>query len=141
MVNLFRVNPNIVVVCDGDRTAKGARVKDRVRRIRAEVMRIPGAHIWVTDAREIENYVPGAVLAKAIGVAALPDPNQYDMFFPRKGSPGTSYVEARMNRKGIDKMDLAVLSASQMEKSVMRDRFEWESQMKQIVERIDSWNQ
>jgi hypothetical protein len=103
-------------------------------------MKIPGAHIWVTDAREIENYVPGAVLAKVIGVAALPDPTQHDMFFPRKGSPGTSYVEARMNRKGIDKMDLAVLSVSQMDKSMMSARFEWEAQMKQIVERIDSWN-
>lgn len=140
LVNLFRVNPNIVVVCDGDRTAKGSRVKDRVRRIRAEVKRIPGAHIWVTNAREIENYVPGAVLAKAIGVAGLPDPTQYDTFFPRKGSPGISYVEAKMNRKGIDKMDLAVLSVSQMDKAMMSARFEWEAQMKLIVERIDSWN-
>ena len=140
LVNLFRVNPNIVVVCDGDRTAKGSRVKDRVRRIRAEVLEIPGAHIWITGAREIENYVPGAVLAKAIDVAVLPDPTQYEMFFPRKGSPGTSYVEARMNRKGIDKMDLAVLSVSQMDKPMMSARFEWEAQMKQIVERIDSWN-
>ena len=45
-----------------------------------------------------------------------------------------------MNRKGIDKMDLAVLSVSQMDKPMMSARFEWEMQMKQIVERIDSWN-
>jgi hypothetical protein len=140
LVNLFRVNPNIAVVCDGDRSAKGARVKDRVRRIRAEVRKIPGAHVWVTSAREIENYVPGEVLAKAIGVASLPDPNQYEMFFPRRGSPGGSYVESRMKRKGIDKMDLAVLSISNMERPLMSVRFDWETQMKQIVERIDSWN-
>lgn len=140
LVNLFRVNPNIVVVCDGDRTAKGSRVKDRVRRIRAEVLKIPGAHIWVTDAREIENYIPGSVLAKAVGLATLPDPTQYEMFFPRKGAPGSSYVEARMNRKGIDKMDLAILSVSQLDKLMMSARFEWEAQMKLIVERIDSWN-
>src|SRR5207248_5587868 len=59
LVNLFRVNPNIVVICDSDRTRLGSRVKDRVRRIRAEVLNIPGAHIWVTEAREIENYLPG----------------------------------------------------------------------------------
>ena len=140
LVNLFRVNPNIVVVCDGDRTAQGSRVKDRVRRIRAEVLKIPGARIWVTGAKEIENYVPGAVLARAVGLATLPDPTQYEMFFPRKGSPGSSYVESKMNRKGIDKMDLAVLSAPQMDKIRMSARFEWETQMKQIVERIDSWN-
>lgn len=140
LVNLFRVNPNIVVVCDGDRTAKGSRVKDRVRRIIAEVREIPKAHIWVTGAREIENYVPGVVLAKAVGLVALPDPTQYEMFFPRKGASGSSYVESRMNRKGIDKMDLAVLSAPLMDKPLMSSRFEWEAQMKQIVERVDSWN-
>ncbi len=140
LVNLFRVNPNIIVLCDGDRTAMGARVKDRVRRINSEVRKIPGAHIWVTAAREIENYVPGSVLAKAVGLAALPDPSQYEMFFPRKGSPGTSYVEARMKRKGIDKMDLAVLSVPLMENPMMEARFDWEAQMKLIVGRIESWN-
>src|SRR5207253_9462944 len=85
LVNLFRVNPNIVVVCDGDRVGPGARVKDRVRRIRAEVRRIPGAHIWVTSAREIENYLPGAAISTALGPTRLPDPTQYEAFFPRKG--------------------------------------------------------
>ena len=37
LANLLRVNPNIVVVCDSDRRAKGAHVKDRVKRIRKEV--------------------------------------------------------------------------------------------------------
>ncbi len=140
LVNLFRVNPNIVVICDGDRTAVGARVKDRVRRIRAEVKAIPGAHIWVTTAREIENYIPGSVLSKAVDLTALPDPDQYQMFFPRKGSPGSSYIETKMNRKGIDKMDLAVLGVKHMDRAMMESRFEWATQMKAIVERIDSWN-
>ncbi|MCC5840001.1 MAG: AAA family ATPase [Opitutales bacterium] len=140
VVNLFRVNPNIVVVCDGDRTAKGKRVKDRVRRIRAQVNQIPGAHIWVTEAREIENYIPGEVLTKAVGTASLPDPMQYEAFFPRKGSPGSSYIESRIGRKGFDKMDLAILCVPSMETPMMSRRFEWEAQMKKIVERINAWN-
>lgn len=140
LVNLFRVNPNVIVMCDGDRNAKGSRVKERVRRIRAEVLKIPGAHIWVTDAREIENYIPGDVLAKAMSAASLPDPSQYEIFFPRKGSPGASYVESRMNRKSIDKMELAVLSAPNLNKQIMCTRFEWENQMREIVRRIDAWN-
>ncbi len=140
LVNLFRVNPNIVVVCDGDRARKGSRVKDRVRRIRAEVRRIPGAHIWVTDARESENYVPGEVLSKAVDLADLPDPTQYEAFFPRKGWPGASYVESKMKRKGIDKMDLAVLSVPHMTKDMMAARFDWLRQIEQIAQRIISWN-
>lgn len=140
LVNLFRVNPNVIVVCDGDRTRKGARVKDRVGRIRSEVLKIPNAHIWVTNAREIENYIPGEVLAKALVHNALPDPGQYEMFFPRKGNPGASYIEKRLKRKTLDKMDLAVLCAPKMDKAIMVGRFEWEQQIANVVERIRSWN-
>lgn len=140
LVNLFRVNPNIIVVCDGDRAVAGARVKDRVRRIRSEVGRIPGSHIWVTDAREIENYLPAQVLAKALDLGSLADPTQYEMFFPRKGVPGSSYVERMLKRKGLDKMELAVLSVPHMDEPLMASRFEWTREMKQIAERISAWN-
>lgn len=141
LVNLFRVNPNIVVVCDGDRTSKGKRVKNRVRRIRAEVKKIPGSHIWVTDGREIENYLPGTIIEKVTNLTGLPNPTQFQPFFPRKGSPGTSYLESRMKRKTFDKMDLAVQAAPHMNLTLMSNRFEWEKQMKEIVGRIDAWNQ
>ena len=137
---MFRINPNIVVICDGDRSGHGKHVKDRVRRIRSEVQKIPGAHIWVTSAREIENYLPGEVLSKAIGVNSLPDPEQYLPFFPRKSSPSSSYVEKRMKRKGIDKVELAILSGPHFKKAKMEARFDWKTQMDQIVERIESWN-
>lgn len=140
LANLFRVNPNIVVVCDGDRETKKSRIKDRVRRIRKEVQEIPNAHIWITEAREIENYLPGSVLEKASGSRSLPDPGQYESFFPRKGTSNKSYVEARMKRKNVDKMELALSSAQRLTKDVMTGRFDWKDQIGEIVERIKSWN-
>jgi proteasome lid subunit RPN8/RPN11 len=47
LVNLFRINPNIVVVCDGDQSNSNAPIKERVMRIQSEVGKIPNAHIWV----------------------------------------------------------------------------------------------
>jgi AAA domain, putative AbiEii toxin, Type IV TA system len=140
LVNLFRVNQNIVVVCDGDRTRLGVGVKDRVQRIVDEVGKIPGAHIWVTSAREVENYLPGEVLSKAVGVAGLPDPGQYENFFPKRDSKTGSYVETKMNRKGIDKMDLAILCTPHFSKENMSTRFDWDEQIKQILERVSFWN-
>jgi len=140
LVNLFRVNPNIVVICDGDRDSEDAHLKGRVLRIRMEVENIPGAHIWITEAREIENYLPGSVLAKALESPPLSDPKQYDSFFPRTEAPGKSYLEAHMNRKHYDKMRLATQSAPHMTKDIMAGRFDWEDQMREIVDRITSWN-
>lgn len=140
LVNLFRVNPNIVVVCDGDRTRPHARVKDRVRRIRAEVLKIPKAYIWVTAAREIENYIPGTILEKALDRVSLPDPDQYELFFPKKGSPGSSYLENHLKIKNIDKMDLAILCAAKMDKNLMSTRFDLLQKVAEIIEKIRSWN-
>ena len=84
LVNLIQVNPNIIVVCDEDRVSKDSEIKGRVKRIEMEVQKIPDAHIWITDAKEIENYIPGSVLEKALGFSTLPDPEQYENFFPAK---------------------------------------------------------
>ena len=75
LVNLFRVNPNVIVVCDGDRTSasgEGSRIKGRVQRINTEVKLIPGAHIWITEAKEIENYLAGVVLKMYLRLIVFP---------------------------------------------------------------------
>ncbi len=140
LANLFRVNPNIVVVCDGDRTSQDSPLKDRGERVCTEVGNIPGAHIWITAAREIENYLPGSILEKALDLSALPNPEQYENFFPRIEASDKSYLEANMGRKHCDKMRLAIRSAPHMTKDIMVGRFDWEDQMKAIVDRIKSWN-
>ena len=140
LVNLLSVNPNIIVVCDGDRTDKDSDIKGRVKRIHTEVQKIPDAHIWITDAKEIENYIPGSVLEEALGYSSLSDPEQYENFFPRKKACSKSYIEANLNRRNIDKVDLARSSVPHMTNDIMADRFDWKEQMKEIVARIESWN-
>ena len=112
LANLFQINHNLIVVCDGDRTTKGSRLKVRVKRIREEVEKIDGAHIWITDAKEIENYLPGSVLEKvpdavfkkATALSSLPDPGQYESW--------SSYIKKEnMEGTSIDKVALVISSA------------------------------
>ena len=138
LTNLFHINPNIVVICDGDREASDTPLKSRVERIRKEVQAIPCAHIWITKAREIENYLPASVLETALDLQSIPDPGQYESFFPR--SESSSYLKNRLNKKHIDKMNLAVVSTPHMTKENMADRFEWEDQIRTITGTISSWN-
>lgn len=140
LANLFQANPNIVVICDGDRSSKGSHIKARVRRIRDEVRRIPGAHIWITDAREIENYLPSSVLGKVFGRRCASSPERYEKFFPRKGSRGISFIQTKLGGVTIDKMDLAISAVEYMEKDEMETRFEWKRQMTTIVNRVNAWN-
>jgi hypothetical protein len=139
-VNLLRVNPNVVVVCDGDRTAPQARIKERVRRIKAEVDKIPDAYLWITQGKEIENYVPGAVIASAQGLATIPNPGQWDNFFPKKRISAQSFIEQHLSVKSLDKTQFAIDCVEHMNKGNMKDRFDWLSSMTTIVERIRVWN-
>ena len=140
LANLFQINHNLIVVCDGDREAEESDLKPRVKRIREEVEKIDGAHIWITDAKEIENYlpssvlekVPDAVFKKASALSSLPDPGQYESW--------SSYMEKNMEGTSIDKVALAISSAPHKKKEVMERRFDWKAQMEQIVKRIKSWN-
>lgn len=140
LVNLFRINPNIVVICDGDRSGQNAPMKNRVKRINREVRAIPGAHIWITKAREIENYIPGVVLGKVFKRTELKDPDKFEAFFPRQGKvKNVSYIEKVLNRKGIDKMELAVQAVPHMSLDMLRNRFELDDQIQMIVAKIKSW--
>ena len=132
LANLFQINHNLIVVCDGDRKAEGSDLKKRVERIREEVKKIDGAHIWITDAKEIENYLPGSVLSEVTRLPSLPDPEKHEDW--------KSYTEKNLQRKSIDKVDLAISSTRYMTKEVMENRFEWKEQMGEIVKRIKSWN-
>lgn len=140
LANLFMVNSNIVVVCDGDRSSPRDSYKPRVKRIREEVAKVPRGHIWITKAREIENYIPGRVLSTALEAESLPHPGQFESFFPRERSPKLSYMEKHLKRRIADKIRLSILSTAHMTRKAMEDRFDWDSQMKEIVTRIESWN-
>ena len=139
LANLLRINPNVVVVCDGDRSFKGEGLKDRVKRIQAEIEQIDGGFTWVTCAREIENYIPGSILGKVWCLAEIPNPGQYESFFPRKGMTTKSYVEANMKLKNVDKVELASESVRYMTRELMATRFDWKKGMDEIVDRIESW--
>lgn len=139
-VNLLRVNPNVVVVCDGDRTAPQTRIKERVRRIKTEVAKIPNAYLWITQGKEIENYIPGAVIAKSQGMSTVPDPGQYDNFFPKKRITAQSFIELHLSVKSLDKTQFAIGCVDHMDNSNMKDRFDWLASMTSVVARIREWN-
>src|SRR5205823_4597753 len=80
LVSLLSLNRNAALLMDSDRhlgggkTATGKTRKPRAKinatkaRVKAELEGI-GAFVWVTEGREVENYVPRDVFERAIGGA------------------------------------------------------------------------
>lgn len=141
LVNLFAANPNFVVICDSDKRSEDSELKGRVQRIDDEVSKIPSGMIWITQGKEIENYLPGVVLKQALEKTEdIADPKTYERFFPGQKADGGSYAEKALGMTHIDKIDLAILCRSHMSKALMASRLDWMDRMNEIIERIERWN-
>jgi hypothetical protein len=64
-ISLRRLNRRTVIVIDSDRAAKGKPLNPTKTRLVAEFDEGPG-HAWVTDGREIENYLPADQITGAL---------------------------------------------------------------------------
>lgn len=81
------------------------------------------------------------MLGRAFNEKDLPDPGQYELFFPTSGE-GTakSYVEEKLKRKVVDKTDLALEAVPHITKEAMYRRFDLVEEMAKIIARIAVWN-
>ena len=147
LVNLFRLNPSIAVVCDSDRTAadgEGSALKPRVARIKDEIEKLPNAHIWITDGKEIESYLTGSILGNVCGLGEVRDPGQYERFFASESasSDEDSFVETVLMRKTIDKVKLAneALQYMAKEKESIKTRFGLLGQVTRLISHVEDWN-
>jgi hypothetical protein len=135
--NLLRINSNIVVICDSDKTKPEAALKERITRIQDEVLKIPGGVIWITEAKEIENYLPADALKKSYPETSRA-PEQFERFFPSPGK--ASFWEDQLKLKSYDKMELAALVVPHLTKENLGDRFDWLERVTKIVETVRGWN-
>ncbi|MCC7248595.1 MAG: hypothetical protein IT473_08225, partial [Lysobacter sp.] len=97
--------------------------------------------IWVTQGKEIENYLPGAVLKRALEKTSdIADPGAYERFFPAQKADSSSYAEKALGMTHIDKIDLAIRCRPHMSKALMESRLDWMEKMNMIIEKIERWN-
>ncbi|MCD4823079.1 MAG: ATP-binding protein [Phycisphaerae bacterium] len=64
-ISLRRLNRNISIIIDSDRSKARQKLNDTKRRVRKEIEEEPG-FVWVTKGREIENYISQPTIEKAI---------------------------------------------------------------------------
>lgn len=64
-ISLRRLNRNISIIIDSDRSKPRQRLNDTKTRVRKEIDNGPG-FAWVTKGREIENYISQLTIEKAI---------------------------------------------------------------------------
>lgn len=66
LINLLRINQHAVVVMDSDRRKASEDLNETKRRVQEECQR-SGSICWVTDGREVENYLSRRVVVAGCG--------------------------------------------------------------------------
>lgn len=79
-IALRRLNRNVFIIIDSDKASAHARINQTKRRVAQE---LGDSHTWVTEGREIENYVPPLMIENALQsmyperYTRLADPGRY----------------------------------------------------------------
>jgi AAA15 family ATPase/GTPase len=101
-ISLRRLNRRGIILIDSDKEKKGARINETKQRLKKEFDSGPG-HAWITDGREIENYILQNQLREAINfvnknATLLSNFEKYDNCLCIKGKKGQ---ETQASKVGV----------------------------------------
>jgi putative ATP-dependent endonuclease of OLD family len=137
LISLFSINRNGAIVIDSDRRLNGASGKGRPRshlnatkrRIREEMERMSG-FVWITEGKEIENYIPIDVLQKIFGKKIPKSVSKYTDIISQ------SFVGEYKNKK----VDLAYTVAETMNEEDIGGHLDLQNQLNELASHIRQWN-
>jgi len=78
-INIITTNHNSAIVIDSDKLSKHAQLNDTKRRIRDEFKNLD-LFCWITEGKEIENYLPVQAINKTFGYNIKKQCEQYEKF-------------------------------------------------------------
>lgn len=147
-IDLLKINRNAVLITDSDKTSKKMQLKERVIKITKEMEEI-GAFVWVTEVKEIENYIPAKVLETLFNKSSLPEIEKYQHFYylpedkKRKQNKlkNEGYWQKHSFTKTYDKVSLARNVVTTLSVELMEERYDWKEKMCRIKDLIIKWNE
>lgn len=78
LINILTTNQNAVIVIDSDKREPGNRINSTKARIKNEMLAIGGI-CWITEGKEIENYISTEAIKSKYG-DSIPPLGQYTLF-------------------------------------------------------------
>lgn len=139
LVSLLKLNRNAALIMDSDRhlgrgrTKTGRKRKPRLHlnetksRIKNELESV-GALVWVTEGREVENYVSDRVLSLLAGVSVTADEYEDILDLP-----------ALTSFKG-NKVSFAHAAVAEITETDIHGKGNLPEELAKLVERVKAWN-
>jgi len=124
-IELIKLNRNIIVVIDSDRKSADDNINPTKKRIETEIDgHSDRALSWITDGREIENYIPSLVFKEVLGIDGM---GEY-----------TKVSELKVNYLKVEGANKLVET---MTNDIFKQNKKLEEKMNLLIKRIEVWNQ
>jgi predicted ATP-dependent endonuclease of OLD family len=138
-VNIVKINPNIIFVADKDRdeSVGECKLKPALERIKNEIISNNEDWLWITDGREIEDY-----LSEDIVTLAFPNKkNDYDESSDDGKTTSKFYERMKCKYKDIKrKVDFAKKICDKLTFEQMKSSSNWLEKMENVVNQIYKFN-
>lgn len=149
-INIMKINRNAILIGDSDKTSKRMKLKGRLAQIKPQMEKV-GAYIWITKAKEIENYIPVEALRAHYKKETLPAIEQYQQFsyYPKSKktqsarSKPKGYLQQNLGKKDdrYDKVELARNIIKHFTEENLGVNIELKEEMINIIHEIKNWNE
>jgi len=123
-ISMLKINKNLVIVIDSDKSGARKRINRTKQRIRKETSEI-GGMTWVTKGREVENYIQKEIIESILGKV----PDDFDEFTKVSDLKPGKMNKIAFAREAIEKMDKERL-----------DNLDLHKRIAEIIEQIKEWN-
>ena len=130
LISILTTNQNSAIIIDSDKKYQSARINETKRRIKKEFEQ-KKAFCWITKGKEVENYLPTAVLRERFN-SEIDDLNQYTLF------PG--YIKPYYKNFSTNKVKFAREIESYITYENSQDILDLRKQINRLYECIKEWN-
>lgn len=134
MRSLTALNNNCIVVMDSDRKVSGQSVNASKQRMVREVGKVGGV-AWITDGREIENYIPPRILEMLGLLPPKRHPGDY-------GDVIASVAKERgKGKKYVDKVAIAEQVCSRITRRDLEENGKLAARLEEVAAKLLAWKQ
>jgi len=134
-LSILNANRNAIMIIDSDKKNQETPINNTKQRILDEFDRI-NAYCWITEGKEIENYVPAAIVDNFWSVSDSDQVGKYDSFFDHIDGVVAGEGSKYSNKKPL----LAEKLVQHMTKDNLLEILDLDECMNNICTAIEGWN-
>lgn len=135
LINLLKVNRNSIILIDSDKKSEHTRINNTKSRIKSECQ-YNNIMCWITNGREIENYVSIDIISKSLNFNVDISFSKYDDIKDILNS----LEENLGNKFESDKVKFAKIFTENMNIDNCKSTLDLDSNMKKVIKTISDWN-